>query len=59
MNVKKALITGIGGQDGFFLSQYLLSLGYEVHGIIRRNSVPEHQESRIHIFGDKNYNILR
>ena len=53
MNVKKALITGIGGQDGFFLSQYLLSLGYEVHGIIRRNSVPEHQESRIHIFGDK------
>jgi GDPmannose 4,6-dehydratase len=34
----KAIITGISGQDGFFLSQLLLSKGYEVHGIIRRNS---------------------
>ena len=34
----KALITGITGQDGFFLSKLLLSKGYEVHGIIRRNS---------------------
>ena len=34
----KALITGISGQDGFFLSQFLLSKGYEVHGILRRNS---------------------
>ena len=45
--VKKAFITGIGGQDGSYLAEYLLSLGYEVHGIIRRNSVPEHQESRV------------
>lgn len=44
---KKAFITGISGQDGSYLSEYLLSLGYEVHGIIRRNSTPEHQESRI------------
>ena len=44
---KKAFITGIAGQDGSYLSEYLLSLGYEVHGIIRRNSTPEHQESRI------------
>lgn len=43
----KALITGISGQDGAYLSEHLLSLGYEVHGIIRRNSVSEHQESRI------------
>lgn len=43
----KALITGIGGQDGSYLSEHLLSLGYEVHGIIRRNSVPENQDSRI------------
>lgn len=43
----KALITGISGQDGSYLSEYLLSLGYEVYGIIRRNSIPEHQESRI------------
>lgn len=45
--MKKAFITGIAGQDGSYLSEYLVSLGYEVHGIIRRNSTPEHQESRI------------
>ncbi len=45
--MKKAFITGIGGQDGSYLAEYLLDLGYEVHGIIRRNSVPEHQQSRI------------
>lgn len=44
---KKAFITGIGGQDGSYLAEYLLDLGYEVHGIIRRNSTPEHQQSRI------------
>ena len=37
---KKALITGITGQDGSYLAQLLLSKGYEVHGIIRRSSVP-------------------
>ena len=35
---KKALITGITGQDGSYLAEYLLSMGYEVHGIIRRAS---------------------
>lgn len=44
---KKAFITGIGGQDGSYLAEYLLGLGYEVHGIVRRNSVAEHQQSRI------------
>ena len=34
----KAIITGISGQDGYFLSQLLLSKGYEVQGILRRNS---------------------
>ena len=34
----KAIITGISGQDGYFLTQLLLSKGYEVHGILRRNS---------------------
>lgn len=43
----KAFITGISGMDGSYLTEYLLSLGYEVYGIIRRNSTPEHQESRI------------
>jgi len=34
----RAIITGISGQDGYFLSRFLLSKGYEVHGILRRNS---------------------
>ena len=47
----KALITGITGQDGSYLAEYLLSLGYEVHGIIRRAST--FNTSRIdHIFVD-------
>ncbi len=37
--MKKALITGITGQDGSYLAEFLLSKGYEVHGIIRRASV--------------------
>lgn len=36
--MKKALLTGITGQDGSYLSEFLLSKGYEVHGIIRRSS---------------------
>ena len=44
---KKALITGVGGQDGSYLSEHLLNLGYEVHGVIRRHSVAENQDSRI------------
>ena len=45
--MKKAFITGISGQDGSYLAEYLLELGYEVHGIVRRNSTPEHQQSRL------------
>ena len=45
--MKKALIIGISGQDGSYLSEYLLSLSYEVHGTIRRHSVAENQDSRI------------
>jgi GDPmannose 4,6-dehydratase len=47
MSKKKALITGIAGQDGSYLSEYLLEQDYEVHGIIRRSSVAENQDSRI------------
>lgn len=36
--MKKALITGISGQDGSYLAEYLMELNYEVHGLIRRNS---------------------
>ncbi len=48
---KKALITGIAGQDGSYLSEHLHSLGYEVHGIIRRHSVAENQNHRLHKHG--------
>ena len=44
---KKALITGITGQDGSYLAELLLSKGYEVHGTIRRNSSNENTTSRI------------
>ena len=45
--MKKALITGINGQDGSYLSELLIEKGYEVHGIIRRHSVAENQDVRI------------
>jgi GDPmannose 4,6-dehydratase len=51
--MKKAFITGIAGQDGSYLAEYLVSLGYEVHGIVRRNSTPEHQQSRIELIRDR------
>lgn len=47
--MKKALITGITGQDGAYLSRFLLDKGYEVHGIVRRVALedPEHRLWRI------------
>ncbi|MBM3913684.1 MAG: NAD-dependent epimerase/dehydratase family protein, partial [Sphingomonadales bacterium] len=39
MTSRKALITGITGQDGSYLAEYLLAKGYEVHGIKRRSSL--------------------
>ena len=44
---KKAFITGIAGQDGSYLTELLLEKDYEVYGIVRRNSITEHQRSRI------------
>ena len=52
--MKKALITGINGQDGSYLSEHLLNLGYEVHGILRRHSVSENQNSRLVKHGTDN-----
>ena len=49
--MKKALITGIAGQDGSYLTEHLLSLGYEVHGIVRRHSVAENQNHRLVKYG--------
>ena len=48
----KALITGITGQDGYYLSRFLLNKGYEVHGIVRPSSQPlpwsVHPDVKIH-----------
>jgi GDPmannose 4,6-dehydratase len=38
-NGKKALVTGITGQDGAYLAEFLLGKGYEVHGIKRRSAI--------------------
>jgi len=50
--MKKVLLTGCGGQDGSFLAEYLLSLGYEVHGVVRRHSVAENQSYRLNHIKD-------
>jgi GDPmannose 4,6-dehydratase len=49
MMVKKALITGITGQDGSYLAEFLLEQGYEVHGLVRRVAIedPQHRLARI------------
>jgi GDPmannose 4,6-dehydratase len=50
---KVALITGINGQDGSYLAEFLLEKGYEVHGTLKRNSVSENQTSRLDNVFDK------
>ena len=50
---KKALITGINGQDGSYLSELLIEKGYEVWGTVKRNSVSETQSSRIEPLREK------
>jgi GDPmannose 4,6-dehydratase len=52
--VKKALITGITGQDGSYLAEFLLDKGYEVHGVVRRSSTEggeriDHLVDRVHL----------
>ena len=53
---KKALITGVTGQDGSYLSEFLLEKGYEVHGIIRRSSV-DFRERIAHLEGKKGFHL--
>ena len=63
--MKKALLTGVTGQDGSYLAEFLLEKGYEVHGIMRRASTfnteridhiyqdPHEEKRRLHLhFGD-------
>ncbi|MBQ9752774.1 MAG: GDP-mannose 4,6-dehydratase [Paludibacteraceae bacterium] len=54
--MKKALITGVTGQDGSYLSEFLLEKGYEVHGIIRRSSV-DYRERIAHLEGQPHFHL--
>lgn len=56
--MKKAFITGINGQDGSYLTEHLLSLDYEVYGIIRRNSVSENQQSRLDLIDNSRLKVF-
>ncbi len=53
---RTALITGVTGQDGSYLSEFLLEKGYEVHGIIRRSSV-EYRERIAHLEGNEHFHL--
>ena len=53
--MRTALITGINGQDGSYLTELLLERGYEVHGILKRNSVAENQTARL----DDVYHLIK
>jgi GDPmannose 4,6-dehydratase len=58
-NKKRALITGINGQDGSYLAEFLLGKGYEVFGTIKRNSVSENQTSRLDsVYGQIKNNLI-
>ena len=56
MERKVALITGITGQDGSFLAEFLLEKGYDVHGTIRRSSV-DFRERIAHLEGKPNFHL--
>ena len=56
MNKNIALITGITGQDGSYLAEFLLAKGYEVHGTIRRSSV-DYRERIAHLEGKPNFHL--
>lgn len=54
--MKKAMITGVTGQDGSYLSEFLIEKGYDVHGIIRRNSV-DYRERIAHLEGHSQFHL--
>ena len=56
MDRKVALITGITGQDGSYLAEFLIEKGYEVHGTIRRSSV-DYRERIAHLEGKPNFHL--
>lgn len=55
---RRALITGITGQDGAYLSRFLLDRDYEVHGIVRRSSLQDRGDERLRVIGVANSVVL-
>ena len=59
MEKKRAIISGVTGQDGSYLSELLLAKGYDVFGIVRRTSQPLQNMSLInHLIGNENFHIV-
>lgn len=54
--MKKALITGVTGQDGSYLAEFLIEKGYDVHGMIRRSSV-DYRERIAHLEGNPQFHL--
>ena len=50
---RRALITGITGQDGSYLAEFLLAQGYQVFGVVRRHSSPDQQLWRLRDYADR------
>lgn len=54
----RALITGVNGQDGSYLAELLLNNGYQVHGLVRRNSVAANQSTRVnHLIDNRDFHL--
>ena len=59
MENKRAIVSGVTGQDGSYLSEFLLAKGYDVFGIVRRTSQPLQNMSLInHLIGHENFHVV-
>ena len=56
--MKKAFITGVTGQDGSYLSEFLLEKGYEVHGLVRRSSTENRERLNTLENSNKNFHLI-
>src|SRR5947209_3051480 len=56
--MKRALITGISGQDGSYLAEYLLQLGYEVYGLVRREPQSMRPSLRTHLMAPPRWRLI-
>ena len=56
--MKKAIITGITGQDGSYLAEWLLQHDYEVHGLVRRSSSENFDRIGALLFGAQDYAVI-